>query len=123
MPYIKLPFNDLNYLLLIPFLIFFLVEIVVYLNYINFYFIVNDRQIEVYQGILNKNQTIIPLDNINNIQIISDIFFRILGLAKVEVWTAAHSQMETKIMNLPDSVIIMTGKDAEEFKDLIMKTA
>lgn len=108
-------------------MIFFInipVFIILFLQYINFSFIIKDNDITVKSGILVKRSKLIPFDRVQNVELKSGLLMRSLGLTKVNIWTSSPAQI--KIRNkesehTPDSFIILYAEDAIWLQNFISK--
>ena len=118
----------LNYFYFIPGIIIIITYIVFRLEYENFTFIYNERHIEIKEGILNKSQKNIPYNTIQNINIYSGWFMRMIGIHKFIIWTSSPAQLQIfhdgqpgyQTEHRPDSVIYLSIEDAETLKDFII---
>lgn len=64
----------------------------IYLEYKYFQYQIDKDKIIIQKGIINKKQTTIPFNNIQNIDINRPVHYRILGLAELHIQTAGEEK-------------------------------
>ncbi len=84
-----------------------------YLQWKNFFFQISDENFKIKQGVLRKEETLIPFDRIQSVQIKQNIIQQILGLAALQIDTAGSAKKEVQISALNLAY-------AEELKDHLM---
>ena len=99
------------------------VFIILFLQYINFSFIIKDNDITVKSGILVKRSKLISFDRVQNVELRSGLLMRFLGLTRVNIWTSSPAQI--KIRNkqsehTPDSFIVLYAEDAIWLQNFIL---
>jgi len=122
---ITLPFNFLFFL---PIIIIIIIFIIIRLDYKNYSFTYNDKNIEIKQGIISKSQKTIPYNTIQNININSGLLMRMFKIQKVEIWTSSPSQIQIfqngqqgyQTEHRPDGKIYLENEDAETLKSYII---
>jgi membrane protein YdbS with pleckstrin-like domain len=120
--------SPLNILYLFPVIILLCIYVKYRLEYNNFSFSYDEKQIEIRKGIFTKSQKNIPFSIVQNINLVSGILLRRFGLRKVEIWTSSPSQIQiisTKnkgndTEHKPDGMLILKADDAELLQKFII---
>lgn len=118
----------LNLLLFFPTIFAIIILIVLKLDYKNYSFTYDDKNIEIKQGIISKSQKTIPYNTIQNININSGWLMRKFKIQKVEIWTSSPAQIQIfqsgqqgyQTEHRPDGTIYLENEDAEALKNYIM---
>lgn len=102
---------------LIPYFIY------IELRYRNFTYAVGERQITVRKGIINFDQSVVPFERIQNINIEMDIISRFLNIATVKIETAGSNptESEVELPGIENAKEFVTGliKIVEEQKGIV----
>jgi uncharacterized membrane protein YdbT with pleckstrin-like domain len=73
------------------FILFFILGFfVAWLTYINYKFCFGEDSLRIKRGILNKEEIAIPYRQIQDVDLIRDFSFMILGLSRIIILTAGH---------------------------------
>ena len=84
-----------------------------YLQWKNFFFHISDGKFVIKQGVLKKEESLIPFDRIQSVQIKQNVVQQILKLAALQIDTAGSAKKEVQISALNLAF-------AEELKDQLM---
>lgn len=86
-----------------------------WLIYRTYRFKLNDKIFQKETGILSKKCVIIPIENIQNIEVNRPLFSRLLGLSELQIETSsAHSLSDGRLLGIDKH-------DAENLKNSILK--
>jgi len=118
----------LNILLFFPTISAIIILVVLNLDYKNYSFTYDDKNIEIKQGIISKSQKTISYNTIQNININSGWLMRMFKIQKVEIWTSSPSQIQIfqngqrgyQTEHMPDGSIYLENEDAEILKNYII---
>jgi len=118
----------LNMLYFLPIIILLGIYIKYRLEYNNFSFSYDEKQIEIKRGIFTKSQKAIPFSIIQNINLVSGILLRQFGLRRVEIWTSSPSQIQivstkdkgNETQHRPDGMLILNADDAKLLQKFII---
>jgi len=112
-----------NFFLCIPTIILIILFFNFWLDYKNFSFHYDEKQLEIRKGILKKSQKTIPFSAIQNTNLVSGVLMRAFGLEKMEIWTSSPSQIKistSETERKPDGILYLKQKDAELLQSFIM---
>lgn len=86
----------------------------IFISYFFFKFSVTPRFVSIKRGFIARLDRSIPIERIQNVNVIQNFLHRILGIAHVEIETAGDAGTEANLQ-------FVTKKDAEYIKDLILR--
>ena len=96
--------------------------IVIYIRYQNTAFVLAEKSITVFSGLITKKAKLIPFDKVQNIEAESGMLSRYFKLEKLSIWTSSFSQLATsKHGTMADQFLLLKSEDTEFLKDLILK--
>lgn len=118
----------LNILFFLPLIILSLISISTVLQYRNFSFMLDARQIILKSGVFTKRQNSIPFDTVQNVNLESGILMRAFGISRVEIWTSSPEQIQihsdrsgSHSENRPTGTIYLAHEDAGELQRYILE--
>ena len=96
----------------------FLLVIVIYsfFYYLTFSFEYTDKHIKVSKGVIFRDIKNIQFDKIQNIEMKAGPLMRIMGVVKLNIWTASQNQLKMNrgnTNNKPDGSIFLDRKDGD----------
>ena len=80
----------------------------IHLSYESFTYELNEKEIVIREGIITRKTTVIPYGRIQDIRSERSLVERLLGLASIDIETAAGSSQRTSTMQIPG----IANKDA-----------
>jgi uncharacterized membrane protein YdbT with pleckstrin-like domain len=97
------------------------IYLLLYYKFISF--VVENDKITINSGIIIKRSNTISFDNVQNVENIRGILYRIFGLSKVNIWTSSPQQIEVKkkeTIHKPTGTLELTIDDGEWLKNFIL---
>lgn len=118
----------LEFLFFLPGILLIIAFIYGRIDYNNFSFSYDEKNIEIKKGTLSKSQKTIPFNTIQNVNLNSGWLMRMFKLQKVEIWTSSPAQIQIfqsrqqgyQTEHKPDGLIYLENEDAETLKNYII---
>jgi len=109
---------------LITLFIFLITILIVWLEYINFRFILGDNAFKVRRGVLRKEEVAIPYRQIQNVNIKRAFFDQIIGVSKLIILTAGREDKDEEIWSEAEGVLPSLDKNiARQIQEDLLKRA
>ncbi len=102
-------------------LVSFITYLVSWLIYANYKFMLSDNSLKIKRGIFNKEEVAIPYRQIQDVDIMRDLGFQMMGLSRLVILTAGHD--DAKSGDESEAVFPGLDKDLAEWlqKELLAR--